>query len=62
MVVPVFIANCHVSEKLKKGPVAAQAKMTRKAPVKAYELPAQEVIVFENFSKKLNSFFLLMIR
>jgi hypothetical protein len=61
IVVPVFITSCHVSEKSKKGPDAAQARMIRKANEKAYELPAHEVIVFENFSKKLNFFLLLMI-
>jgi hypothetical protein len=61
IVVPVFITSCQVSEKSNKGPQAAQITTISKAIEKAYELPAQDVIVVENFSKKLRFFFLFII-
>ncbi len=61
IVVPVLITSCQVSEKSKNGPEAAHTKIIKNAPEKAYELPAHDVTAFENRSKKLN-FFLLLIR
>ena len=43
MVVPVLMTSCHVSEKPKSGPVAAQTRMTPRAVAKAHEPPVQHV-------------------
>jgi hypothetical protein len=48
--VPVLITNCHVSEKLKRGPVTAQRMMTLTAIKKAVELPVALVIRFATCS------------
>jgi hypothetical protein len=61
-VVPVFITNCHVSEKRKIGPVMAQITMTNKAMVKAVEVPTALVIADDIFSNRvLKPFFLLLM-
>src|SRR5687767_8491424 len=39
IVVPVLITNCHVSEKPKRGPVAAHSRMTATAAVNVTGLP-----------------------
>lgn len=52
MVVPVFIINCHCSEKLAAGPVINQAKTIKNAIIIAELLPENFVIVLANFSKK----------
>ena len=58
IVVPVFITNCHVSEKSKMGPVTIQIIITNKAIMKAYVVPENFVAFCAIFSKK-SSFDLL---
>jgi len=52
MVVPVFITNCHVSEKLKIGPVMPQIRITKKAIIKAQGVPVALVTIVEKLLKK----------
>jgi hypothetical protein len=47
MVVPVFIINCHVLEKLNTGPVHAQMTITPKAIIDAPGRPASRVTYVE---------------
>lgn len=51
MVVPVLMTSCQVSEKLKKGPVSAQARTIQKAHKKAVVLPAALLTQLANRSK-----------
>ena len=62
MVVPVFITNCQVSEKLKTGPVMIHIIITRKAMIKAAVLPDAFVAIMDIFSNPdgfLGSFFFM---
>src|ERR1044072_1907248 len=50
MVVPVLMTNCHVSEKLKSGPLTIQITITSKASMKAVEVPVASVALREKRS------------
>lgn len=52
IVVPVFMTNCHVSLKLKSGPVTAQAIITKTARKKVKGFP---VMVDASFAKRVKS-------
>ena len=53
MVVLVFITSCHVSEKLKIGPVMPHTTITTNASIKARGFPVARVIMLE---KRLKNF------
>lgn len=58
IVVPVFITNCHVSEKLNNGPLISQTTTVLAAIRKAVGLPVAFVSLVENVSNFfLNAFF-----
>lgn len=62
MVVPVFITNCQVSEKLNTGPVTIHIIMIRNAMIKAAVLPDALVAIMDILSNPdgfLGSFFFM---